>query len=532
MNNPRGPYPVNCSSGISILKLITNFDRFNSNCMRNTFHSIIFRQIYRILFPFFLFSFSAASGYEIHVKINGLKDTTLILGHYLNKSMYPDDSLRLNSKGMGQFAAKNHLPEGMYLIYLPSSRYFEIIMGADQEFSIEVDTTDFINSMIIKGSDENQVFLDFQKYMVTLRKQADSLTTRIKAEKDPRVRDNLSAALKKVNEVRIAHIESINREHPRLFVSDFLKATLDIVVPDPPRDEKGNIKDSTWQYYYYRKHYFDNFNISDPRLLRTPLYEDKIMTYITRVVPQNPDSLYGQIDYLVERSRADSNLFRFMLITLFNHYGKSNIMGMDALQVYIADKYYIQDSWWSDAKFIADLRDRVEKLRPLLIGKTAPDMELMVIPPAHFKGALQDTALRRFPHVGTKTTLGQIKADYLVVIFWEADCGHCKKVVPEMHAIFEKSLKSMGVKVLAVSTLFGEDGKIKWVNFVNEHGLYDWLNAWNPYSYDFKLKYDVVTTPQIYILDENKKIVAKKIGPEQVEDIITVLMKGSTAKKM
>jgi hypothetical protein len=81
------------------------------------------------------------------------------------------------------------------------------------------------------------------------------------------------------------------------------------------------------------------------------------------------------------------------------------------------------------------------------------------------------------------------------------------------------------VKILAVSTLFGEDGKVKWVDFVNQHGLYDWMNAWNPYSYEYKLTYDILTTPQIYILDENKTIIAKKVGPEQVEEIIRSLYK-------
>ncbi len=473
-----------------------------------------------------LMSFPA--GHDIRVKVNGLNDTTLILGHYLNKSMYPDDTIRLDNHGLGRFTGNNHLPEGMYLIYLPSTRYFEVIMGQDQEFSVDIDTADFLNTMVFKGSEENQVFLGFQRFMVSLRKQADSLNSRLKTEKDPKARENLLSQLQKINRDRISHIEGIGKEHPGLFVSDFLKATLDIQVPDPPRDEKGNVRDSTWQYYFYRKHYFDNFNISDPRLLRTPLYEDKVMNYLTKVIPQVPDSLYGPIDDVIERSRADSNLFRFMLITLFNFYGKSNLMGMDALQVHIADKYYITESWWSDAKFIADLKDRVEKIRPLLIGKIAPDAELMLLPPDHFKNAARDTALKRFPHVGTKTTLRQIQAKYLVLLFWEADCGHCKKAVPELYAIYEKSLKNMGVKILSISTLFGEDGKIKWVNFVNEHGLYDWINAWNPYSYDFKLKYDVTSTPQIYILDENKQIVAKKIGPEQVEEIISVMIKNKS----
>ena len=66
--------------------------------------------------------------------------------------------------------------------------------------------------------------------------------------------------------------------------------------------------DSTWQYYYYRNHYFDNFNISDPRLLRTPFYEDKIMTYLTKVVPQIPDSLIPYADYFIEKSQSDSGL--------------------------------------------------------------------------------------------------------------------------------------------------------------------------------------------------------------------------------
>jgi thiol-disulfide isomerase/thioredoxin len=487
---------------------------------------------YLLLLFLLSLSFSSfAASYEIRLKVNGLHDTTVILGHYLNKSMYPDDTIRLNNKGMGMFTGIHHLPEGMYLIYLPNTRYFELIMGKDQDFSIDVDTADFIKSMVVKGSEENQVFLDFQKYMVVLRKHADSITLKLRAEKDPKARELLSAELKKTNENRIAHINNISKEHPGLFVSDFLRATLDVAVPDAPRDEKGNIKDSTWQYYYYRNHYFDNFNISDPRLLRTPLYEDKIMTYIAKVIPQIPDSLYKPIDFLIEKSRVDSNLFRFMLITLFNYYGKSNIMGMDAIQVYIADKYYLNESWWSDAKFLADLKDRVDKTRPLLLGKTAPEVELMIVPPEHFKSVLSDTTLRRYPHVGTKSTLQEIKAKYLVLLFWEADCGHCKKAVPELYGIYEKSLKNMGVEVLAISTLFGEEGKVKWVNFVNEHGLYDWKNAWNPYSYDFKLKYDIISTPQIFILDENKKIVAKRIGPEQVEEIIKAMMKNKTANK-
>ena len=235
---------------------------------------------------FVLFCLTAGSlltvgqGYEIKVKISNLADKQIILGHYLSKSMFPDDTTKLDSKGNGVFSGKKMLPGGMYLIYLPNGRYFDVAIGEDQVFTLETDTVDLINSLVVKGSEENQLFLDFQLYMGSLRIQADSLTQMLKTQTDTQEKIQLIAKLKKVNEDRIARIESIKKDHPELFISDFLMATLDIAVPDPPKDENGVVIDSTWQYFYYRNHYFDNFNFTDPRMLRTPFYEDKIMTYL------------------------------------------------------------------------------------------------------------------------------------------------------------------------------------------------------------------------------------------------------------
>jgi len=209
-----------------------------------------------------------------------------------------------------------------------------------------------------------------------------------------------------------------------------------------------------------------------------------------------------------------------MLITLFNHFGRSSIMGMDAVQINIAEKYYIPESWWSEPDFIADLINRVEKTKPLLTGKIAPDIELMSVPADHIIQAASDTALKRYPHAGSQIRLHQIKSKYTVLVFWEAECGFCKTVVPELYDLYKQSLSDKGVQVIAVNTLFGEEGKELWIDFINDNQLYDWINAWNPYSYEFKLTYDIVSTPQIYLLNENKEIIAKKINPSQVLEII------------
>lgn len=472
-----------------------------------------------LIFVIFLIDFST-NAYEIKVKFTNLKNANIYLGYYINKTPYALDTAYVDKNGFGVFKDNKVLAGGMYLIFIPSMKFFEILIDKEQNFYIETDTTDFIEFTKFKGSKDNIVFYDFQRYIKKAKERFDELTTKLKNTTDEKEKNKIIEEIKRINQERIDYIKRINKDNPELFVSKFLMATLDVEVPDPPLLPNGK-KDTLWQYYYYRNHYFDNFDPGDPRLLRTPIYEDKIMNFLDKVIPQIPDSIIPYVDMLIEKSRSDSILFRYMLITLFNHYAKSNIMGMDAVYIHIADKYYIKESWWSDKKFIEDLKEKVEKTKPLQIGKVAPDIQLILVPAAHFQAAANDSALKRYPHVGQQFNLHYIKAKYIVLIFWEADCGHCKKAVPALYKIYEEKLKQeKEVVVVAVSTLFGEEGKEKWVNFVNEHKLYDWINAWNPYSYQFKLTYDITSTPQIYVLDENKKIIAKRIAVEQVPEII------------
>ncbi len=472
---------------------------------------------------FFSFSLSAKTP-KIKVKISGIADTTIILAHYLNKSIYPNDTTEVNAKGEGVFIIDKKLPQGMYIIYLPSGKYFELMMGEDQDFSITTDTTNFVTDAIIEGSEENAIFFDFQKYMISKRDELKKYHNILKNSDNEEEKTHASDAIEELDRERKDKIRKIATEHSNLFVAIFLKATLDIEVPKPPVNDDGSI-DSSWQYKYYKAHYFDNFDPSDGRLLFTPLYEDKIMHYLEKVVLQIPDTLIMEIDILMEGARSDSALFRYLLITLFNYYGNSNIMGFDAIQVHLAEKYYLNDAWWSDEKFLKEIRERVSILKPLLLGKVAPNIELLAVPAEHFKAAKNDTALKKYPHIGQLFKIHSIPAEYTVLFFWEANCSHCKKAVPKMYSVYKEQLEPMGVKVIAISTLFGEEGKMDWIDFVNKHQTYDWINAWNPYDYQYKITYDIRTTPQIYILDKDKKLIGKRISAEQVPELIEAYKK-------
>lgn len=467
-----------------------------------------------------------SQGYEIKIKIPALKDSSLILGHYFAKSsaFFADDTVKLDKTGTGVFKDRKALPRGLYIVLLPSKKYFDMAIGNDQVFAIEADTADLAKKVKFTGSQENSVMYEYRNFIADKSAVAQKLFERKRSTTDKTKTDSITKAIDNINKEVIGYLANMKKNNSDLFFVKFIQSIEDIDVPDFPRDANGNVLDSMFQAKYYRAHYFDNFNIADPDLLRTPLYEQKITIYIDKFVPPMPDTLNMEIDKLIEKVKGNEELFRYVMGTLYNKYGSSQIMGHDGVFVHIAEKWYLPYATWSDSTFKANLRKDIAKLKPNLLGNTAPNLMLIQLPTDHFRIAAMDTALKSNPNVGAYFRTNDIKAKFTVLAFWEADCGHCKTAIPELYKIYNK-IKDKGVQVVAMHMISSIEGKRKWIDFVNEHQLYDWINAWSPTTYEYKDLYNVYSTPVIYVLDENKKILAKRLSPDQIEDVINFELK-------
>lgn len=472
-----------------------------------------------LLIMFVLVLPDSHSQYNISFNIPDFKNDSLLFGHYFSETLILKDTFFLDNEGKGVIRGEKSLPAGMYTVYFPNRSRFDLIVDADQDFSVSTDTTDLLKHTVIKGSRDNELFYEYLGYLDEKRKASQGVQSRIQVPVSTGDSIEARKEMDAINKEVKSYVEGIIEKAGNSFLSVFLLSMKEIEVPDPPKNENGEVIDKNFQANYYKQHYFDYFDLSDARLLRTPVYERKIMDYLDRWIYPIPDSIYTEVDFLIEESRSDSLLFKYMLTTLFNYYAKSKYVGMDAVYAYIGEKYYIPEAYWSSPDFIEKLKERVAKINPLIIGKKGPDIRLVKLTDDQFQMAEGDTAMKRNPYIGDFFNLYQINSKYLVLYFWEADCGHCKKTIPELHEMYEK-MKDKGLEVIAVSMLGGVEGKEKWTDFVNEHGLYGWINAWNPYDFSYKEAYDVSSSNILYLLDENKEILAKKISPEQVEEII------------
>ena len=457
-------------------------------------------------------------GYSIKGKIKGWKDTVCFFGNHYGDKKYVKDTSRIDKNGNFVFKGKEKLPGGIYLIVFPNKVYSEILIDKEQDFSVETDTADLVKNMKIKGSEDNNLFYKYLNFISVKGKEAEPMRKRIaklredtaaasttKKDSIKLIQDKLLAIDKEVSSYR----DDFIKDHPGNLLSVILKAQEDPVVPEAPLLSNGR-KDSLFPYLYYKNHYWDNIPLTDDRLLRTPVFHTKLKNYFDKIVLQHPDSIIKESDILISKASTNKELFKYIIWYITGTYETSPIMGMDAVFVHEVEQYYMTGkAYWVDSVNIQKIVHRGMTLKPLLLEKPSPPI------------IMQDTSDKNI-------SLYEVKSKYTILVFWDPDCGHCQKVLPKLKEAYDKTLKSKGVMVYAVDI---EDDATKWKKFIIDKKM-DWINCHDKYKqYYLRQLYDIYSTPVIYLLDENKKIKAKRIDVDQLDGFIDHLEKMKEMEK-
>ena len=462
----------------------------------------------KFLFYIFLasvhtFSFGQTkNGYEIDLTINDLPDSTVFLAYHLGDKQYIRDTVRLDGKGLGVFKGQEILPQGIYMIVLPGRKYFEVLMTANQHFSASCSYSDYFNSLKFSGSQENSAFVEYQRKWVKMQQRAASISKRIQNNRQNADSLKLLGPLQKLQEENMkSYLKSVIKENEGNFLATLVKGMLPIDIPDFPVPIGFANPDSVrWvrNYNYNKDHFFDNIDLNDERLLRTPLLYARLDAFFSSVLIQAPDTINKEIDKLIKKCSSNHKVFQFISVYLFNHFRESEIMGQDAVLVKIADDIYLSGKAdWVSKEFKDDLRKQIDLMRPNLIGKKAENI-------------VMDS------YNGIFVSLYDVEKDFTILYFWEPNCGHCQEATPKLKVYYDKP-KDYSLEVFAVCTT---SDRAKWTKYIEDNKL-TWINGWDPKrSSHFDYYYNIQSTPTVYILDKNKKIIAKKLGVEEIGPFI------------
>ena len=468
---------------------------------------------------------NVAQSQEIKLKVKGIKDTTVHLVKYVGSKMYYADTAALKD-GVVTFDGSIQKP-GIMGLLMPGQRFFEFVY-AGNPVHLETKSPNYREHMVIKKSKENELFYKYVNFM-----QENTAKARELSEEKAKLGKDQSARIKEIDEKLaqmgdnvVAFQKKIVADNPDAFVAKIVKMSTDIEVPDAPKNEDGSLKDSTFKYKYFRDHYFDNFDLTDSRIVNVPVFQKKLEYFYSRnMLLQHPDTLIKYITPVVEQLPEGTEIYRFVVANITSHFEKSKIMGMDKVVNYMVARYYCSPDkdgnmkgFWMDQEKMDELCKDTQKRLRLVQGVVPPNL------------ILPDSTNQKWYN------LYEMESEYIVLYFWDPNCGHCKKETPKLQTLYEKKLKERGVEIFAVGKATGDDFE-DWKAFIRKNNLefinvgltqkiYEQAKA-DPRSLipskttlesiNYQDTYDIFSTPRVWVLDKDKKIIAKSLSIAQME---------------
>jgi thiol-disulfide isomerase/thioredoxin len=433
------------------------------------------------------FIISAQDGYQVNFRIRGLSDTTCLIANYYGNGTYIRDTLQVDAAGRCVFKAGADLPKGIYILVINDKNYFDFIINNDKKFRIETDRAYPMEKMTILSSPENKLFYEYLRYNKQQFDLIQSLQNRLKSYQD--LHDSsaaISARIKAITKAMIEYKLELVKKNPSSFLAFLINA-----MKEP--DFKN---DTTFSYQEYKMHFWDGTDFSDDRLLRTPVFYNKLKKYFDQVLIQQPDTIIQCIDSIIIKAKHNQEIFRYIIGFVTYHYESSEIMGFDKIFVDLVDKYYITgEVTWLNQTMLENIIKKANRLRPILIGHQSPNM------------IMQDTS-------NQLVSMANIRAKYLILLFWDPDCGHCEQEIPKLRELYNENKAQYGLELFAVCS---DTSLTKWKNAIRKKNM-NWINVNGPRTLtgDYHEQYDIISTPVIYILNERKEIIAKRLSAEQV----------------
>jgi thiol-disulfide isomerase/thioredoxin len=499
-----------------------------------------------ILLVSIVFAFSNVNAQKIRLKVTGEKDTIVHLIKYFGKGLYYADTAVMKGGEVVFNGAKQKA--GILGLLLPGQKYFEFIYN-NEEIWIETSGPDYTKNMVVKKSEENKVFIPYVNYITEQKTTAGKLgEDRAKLKNTDPEYKKIGAQIDEINKAVVAYQKDVIAKNPDKLVGKIVKMSLDIEIPEAPKDEKGKIIDSSFQFNYFRNHYWDNMDLQDDRLVNNPIFHNKLEYFFGKnMMIQHWDTVIFHAFQFCDGLNPKSRTFEYCVGWITQSFGKSQQMGMDKVYHHMLQRYYCaknaegkHPSFWVDESKYEELCKDLDVKLSICIGEKAPNL------------ILKDTSDTKW------VSLSDIKAEYTILYFWDPECGHCKTITPKLAKLYREKLKARNVEVYSVGKAIGKDFE-SWKKFIRENKL-DFLNVavtdklyqlakdkpeslvplypgdkdkpTTLESLNYQTTYDIFSTPKVFVLDKDKKIIAKSLSMSQIEDLLDNLQNKKDAPKI
>lgn len=441
---------------------------------------------------------------DIRFEIRGYDSGIAYLIGFFAENNFKIDSSDIVPEGIINFKRDTLYPEGYYYLYLPDQKVLPIMLGSDQKFSIRADIDDLQGSARVDGNIECELLFHNLQFEARQDPLFKSLEAKMKGmDQNSSGYKDLEKQAEKLVVIRKEHLDSIFTNYPGTLFTAFKRAGQN---PDIKKvyDAKGKL-DLNKQLVLYREEFWNGVDFDDDRLLHTPVIFNKLRRYIKELTPQQTDSIIKSASILIDQVLDYPAYFKFFANWIAINYEstKTTVMDPEAIFVHLVDNYFTNErAFWADSAEIYALQLRAHEMKASLIGREGPEVEA-----PDLNAQLQSTR--------------QIKSPYLIIYLFNPDCEHCIEQTPKL-VEFYRDWKNKGVEIYAIGV---DTNDSDWRGYVTKNEL-PWINVFDPTYKAIYAKYYVDITPELYLLNPQRKIIAKNLKVSQVAEVIERDKKG------
>lgn len=435
---------------------------------------------------------SAQQGNSIRGEIRNGNGKTFLLYSVFGERTSLLDSAKADLSGKILFHLPKNMPVGMYRISSGKDNFLNLIVNRED---IEFVTSEgsLADSIHFLSSKENEVYYYFRNLDRMTQAKLEVLISVLDyyPEKDDYYRMTMKAFEKLQKDQRKA-LDSLSALYPgsfavrifRLNQTPYINATLN-------KEER-----MAW----LKAHFLDETDFQDTLLLHSDAWVNKAISYLSLYSNNrlNQKQLEAEfikaVTIILSASTVNPDVYKFLLDYFVGGFDKYHF---DEVITYIADNF--QDPFaCEDQERKTTLQKKLENFRKISVGKIAPEVSI--------------------PDVrGKTTTLSSVASDYLLLIFWSTECGHCMDMMPRIKQLYDKQ-KPKKMEILAISL---DTSRTAWTSFISKEKL-NWINCselkgFNSRSAD---EYNIYATPTMFLLDREKKIISKPVSYRELEQTL------------
>lgn len=427
--------------------------------------------------------------HSIHGEIKNAGGKKVILSGFYGEKINKIDSITCDQSGNFIYSLGPATPTGLYRLSMGKDHFIDLVVNNENiDFKcigeLSADSTTFLIS------NENKIYYYYMGLDRKVQAKLDLLLPLLDfyPEKD-RFYSQSIIEYERLQQSEKRTLDSMSVLFPGSYAIKMFR------IQQTPYIPSGLNKED--RVAYLKQHFLDETDFKDTLSLRSNAWANKAISYLSLysnnkyTQKQLESEFIKAVTVILSKASVNAEVYKFLLDYFVGGFDKYHF---DAVITYMADNFQDPFSCEDQARK-TQLQKKLENFKKISVGKVAPEI---IIPDPK----------------GRQIRLSEINSEYTLLVFWSSECGHCAQMMPQLKELYDKQ-KPKRWEVMTVSL---DTSRNEWTKFLHEQKL-NWMNGselkgFNSVSAD---DYNIFATPTMFLLDREKKILAKPISYRELE---------------